>query len=292
MNYTLGESLLDIIINSTDDAYVRPGGAMLNTAVSLGRSNIDVSLISELGDDNTSKLITDFLLENNVNTTYLKYYQNNNSCLALAFLDKNKKPSYSFVKNYPNQRNLIINQEFNSDDILLFGSLYSLDTAIRDSIVSILESAKRNNSIIIYDPNIRNPEHLTNKRLKDALIENINVADIIKGSDEDFENIFGTSDIQLQIENIRKINNKALLIITQGPVGVVADYLGSKTTLPALPTKLISTIGAGDAFNAGIIYYLTKTPYSKNNFNISEMLSSGLRFSAEVCSTKDNYISR
>ena len=43
MVYALGESLLDIIVSSMDDVAIRPGGAMLNTSISLGRSQIEVS---------------------------------------------------------------------------------------------------------------------------------------------------------------------------------------------------------------------------------------------------------
>ena len=90
MVYTLGESLLDIIITTFDDVVVRPGGAMLNTAVSLGRLNVDVRLITELGDDDTSKMIISFLQSNNVASEFVQSYNNNNTSLALAFLDANK----------------------------------------------------------------------------------------------------------------------------------------------------------------------------------------------------------
>jgi len=291
MVFTLGESLLDIIINSPDDAFVRPGGAMLNTAVSLGRSGIEVSLITELGDDTTAGLITDFLNENNVKSHYIRKYNDNNTSLALAFLDENKKPSYTFMKNYPESRDLLEIHDFDSEDILLFGSLYSVDTDIRKSIVSNVEKARQNNVTVIYDPNIRNPEHLKDKRIMNAVIENIKYSDIIKGSDEDMTNIFGDNDLQTQLRNIRDINRNALIIITLGPDGVIADYNGKQIKLSAMETNVISTIGAGDAFNAGIIYALFNTSTEKRFNNIEPLLKSGLRFSARVCASKDNYIS-
>lgn len=290
MVYTLGESLLDIIINTPDDVVVRPGGAMLNTAVSLARSNIEVSLISELGDDNTANLIVNFLIDNNVILENIKQYQNNNTSLALAFLDKNKKPSYTFIKNYPEVRNLESNFGFNSNDILLFGSLYSLDKQIRKSIVSIVEDAKINNATIIYDPNIRNKEHLKDHNLLDAVYRNMQYSNIIKGSDEDMANIFGKEDLQYQLKSIRKINNTALVIITLGSEGLFADYNGKQIRLPAIKTQVRSTIGAGDAFNAGIIYALSGTHRSEINIDVDQLLASGLEFSAKVCASMDNYI--
>lgn len=293
MVYTLGESLLDIIISTMDNVVIRPGGAMLNTAISLGRSKVGVSLITEMGDDDTSKMITSFLHDNNVDSRFLHRYTNNNTSLALAYLDKEKKPSYTFIKNYPEIRKLANIPNFKEGDILLFGSLYSLDKDIRKSIFSIVSNASKKNVTVIYDPNIRNAHHLQDDELMRAVHENIKVADIIKGSDEDFINIFDTDDTLVQISELRKINNEALIIITQGANGVIADFNKQTIDFPAIKTKVISTIGAGDAFNAGIIFALSNLSSKNDNLltNLETILKSGLKYSAEVCSSLDNYIS-
>ncbi len=296
MIYTLGESLLDIIITSIDDTVVRPGGAMLNTAVSLGRSGLEVSLITELGDDDTSDLITAFLKKNNVSCESIRFYKKNTTSLALAFLDEYKKPKYTFIKNYPAIRELKTNQKFTSSDILLFGSLYSLDSKIRTSILSIVANANSNNATIIYDPNIRNAYHLNDNNLMNAVHQNIKLSHIIKGSDEDFTNIFGNDNTLAQISEIRKINNQALIIITLGADGVIADLDGQIIRLPAFETNVVSTIGAGDAFNAGIILALSQMKFQNNKLSklplssMQNIISHGLDFSAKVCASLDNYI--
>ena len=296
MIYTLGESLLDIIISSLDDTVVRPGGAMLNTAISLGRLGSKVSLITELGDDDTSVLISSFLKNNNVSTDHIRFYKNNNTSLALAFLDKNKKPKYTFIKNYPEIRELKTNQKFTSGDILLFGSLYSLDRKIRTTILSIVTNANNNNTTIIFDPNIRNAHHRNDKNLVDAVHQNIKLSHIIKGSDEDFTNIFGNDNTLSQISEIRKINKQALIIITLGADGVIADFNGQIIRLPAFETNIVSTIGAGDAFNAGIISALNQNKSQNNELSkmplssMQNIIRHGLDFSAKVCASLDNYI--
>ena len=296
MIYTLGESLLDIIVNSINDTVIRPGGAMLNTSVSLARSGLDVSLITELGDDDTAKLITDFLVQNKVITKYIRSYQNNITSLALAFLDENKKPKYTFVKNYPDVRKLSSITNFNNNDILLFGSLYSVDKKIRQNIMAIISNAKKNNTTLIYDPNIRNAHHLVDNEIKNAIYENIKIADIIKGSDEDFTNIFSDNDTSFQLKQLREVNKNALIIITLGADGIIANYNNITIKLPANNVNVISTIGAGDAFNAGVIYALIQHNIFKSDFNnklpllLKDVLTSGLTFSGKVCASLDNYI--
>jgi len=168
MVYTLGESLLDIIVDSPENIVARPGGSMLNTAVSLGRAGVRVSLISELGDDGTAELILKFLRQNKVGTKYIKKYYHQQSTVALAYLDKNKVPSFSIYKTYPDKRRLLIPQHIPGDDILTFGSLYSLDPVIREQVKQVLAVARKEGVFMIYDPNIRQ-HNLDNDVLKQAL---------------------------------------------------------------------------------------------------------------------------
>lgn len=274
----------------------KPGGAMLNTAVSLGRSDLNVSLITELGDDSTSGQIISFLKSNNVFTDFIKIYKDNNTSLAIANLDDNKKPKYTFIKNYPENRKLYEIPNLKNGDILLFGSLYSLDKKIRNGILSIINNANKKNVIVIYDPNIRNAHHLGDKEIMKSLRQNIKLSNIIKGSDEDFTNIFGSNDYSVQISELRKLNKNALIIITLGADGVIADLEGQSIKLPAIKTKIISTIGAGDAFSAGMILALERQRLQNNSFknietdSVKDLLNSGLKYSAMVCNSLDNYI--
>lgn len=296
MIYTLGESLLDVIIENPDMVSSRPGGAMLNVALSLARSNTAVSLITELGDDQTAKFILDFLSENQVDSNYIKRYSQCNTTLALAFLDENKKPTYTFYKSYPKNRKLLSPTHFGSNDMLLFGSLYALDNTVRKELSNILEAAKKAGVFICYDPNIRNGHHLENENTREALKGNIALADLIKGSDEDFENIFGKQSFDTYLNEVRKLNPIAPLVITRGNEGVVAYSGDSKIEMPAISIEIVSTIGAGDAFNAGMTFAISQLNLQKKRKEgflvqeLEESLRKGLEFSAAVCQSIDNYI--
>ena len=297
MVYTLGESLLDLIFSSSDRINARPGGGMLNTAVSLARCGIDVSLISELGDDKTARIIIDFLNENKVNPTYIKKYYRQNTSVAIAHLDEQKVPDFSIYKSYPENRRLISPPGFSSDDVLMFGSIYSLDPAIRADLQSILALAKKSGALLCYDPNIRQ-NRLDDTFAQKALVENIGFADIIKGSDEDFKNLFGEMNPHDYNGEIKKINPDALFILTLGEKGAVAfkDELIVKTD--AMSVNVVSTIGAGDAFSAGIVYFIEKQNYNREDLlaiteeDLRELLLSGTKFSTAVCATVDNYVGK
>ena len=295
MIYTLGESLLDIIFETTGKVTATPGGAMLNVAVSLARRETETMLISEWGDDMIGAKIDSFLKENTIDTTFVRRYKNIKTSLALAFLDEEAKPSYSFYKHYPEKRSLITNIDFTDRDFLLFGSLYSLDPAIRKDILSIVKKAKQQGAFVIYDPNIRHAHHLKNINIKDAIIQNITISDMVKGSDEDFNNIFGEGDTAFWIGKIKTINKDAIIVNTLGAKGSVADIKGVLIEKSSLPVKVVSTVGAGDAFNAGMLFKMNQLKNSISNLNINQwndILYTATIFASEVCGRKENYVQK
>jgi fructokinase len=286
---------MDIIFENSSRIVTKAGGGMLNTAVSLGRCGIDVSLISELGDDQTASMILSFLKANKINSKYIRKYYRQKTSIALAYLNEQKIPSFSIYKSYPDWRRLIYPESFSDKDILFYGSLYSLSSSIRTDVKTILAAAKQGKAIRCYDPNIRQ-HNLDEPGLRNALDENIAFADVVKGSDEDFKNIYGENTGDQYYSEIQKINPEVVFVFTKGAGGVTGYFNDICIDLPAQDINVVSTIGAGDAFNAGIVYYLERLKDKGLKLEkiggeeLKEMLNTGLQFSAAVCETMDNYV--
>jgi fructokinase len=295
MIYTLGESLLDVIISPDGNAVTKPGGSQLNVAVSLGRSGKEVAMISEIGNDPVGKILSDFLLANGIATDLLQTYPGMKTSLALAFLDDQKKPSYSFYKMYPEKRLLSEPPAFSPEDIFIFGSMYARDQDIKEFLEEYISQARRGGAVIFYDPNIRHNHQIGKEENREMLLKNLAAADVIKGSDEDFENIFGVVSIDKMKERLRELNSEALLVITMGDKGSVAFHKDLEVSAPAPEIEVVSTIGAGDAFTAGMVnslvgQKLTGKLHRLNEGHLKKMLSEGTRFSTMVCRSMDNYI--
>lgn len=286
---------MDIIIANDGQTVAKPGGSLLNVSVSLGRSGKEVSLISEIGDDEVGSMLTDFLSENKVLTHLVKKHPNCKTSLAIATLDETQKPSYSFYKAYPEKRFLPKSPVFSEQDILILGSMYSRDLDIKDDISSYLESAKRVGALIVYDPNVRHNHQIRNADSREMLLKNLAYADVIKGSDEDFLNIFNLNSISGVKDELRKINDQALIIITLGEKGSVVYFRDMMLEVPSIKTNVVSTIGAGDAFTAGIVNSIIDQNLLNRFDQLSEnslrrMLEEGTGFSSQVCQSMDNYI--
>jgi len=268
---------------------------MLNASVSLGRLGIDVNFISELGKDDVGDLIVDFLESNNINTNYIDRFSNGRSPLALAFLDKNKNASYTFYKDYPAQR---LQQQLpliSENDIMLFGSFFSISTEVRDQVKFFVENARENGAIIIYDPNIRRSHKDEIPNMIGMIHENFSMADIIRASNEDFEVVFDIANSIDAFKLTQQHGNASLVYTTGGDkVEVLSKNKQMDFTVPEI--DLVSTIGAGDNFNAGMIYSIIQENIHRNDLDTlgplqwKNLIVSGIKCSQEVCKSYNNYI--
>lgn len=293
----IGETILDIIFKGEQPHAAVPGGSVFNGLVSLGRLEVPVSFISEVGNDRIGEIICRFMDENNLSDRYVERFPDGKSPISLAFLNDSNDANYVFYKDYPSQRLEVPLPPIEEDDIFIFGSYYALNPALRERMVEFLEYARDRKAIIYYDPNFRNAHAHEALRLMPTILENFEYADIIRGSDEDFKNIFGHNDTEkVYAQNIHFYCNN--FITTHGAQGVNL-YTGNETAhfdVPEISTR--STIGAGDNFNAGILYGLLK--YNIRHRDLPDMtcdrwkniIRCGIDFSAEVCQSYDNYISR
>lgn len=295
--FTIGETIYDIIFVHGQPKAARPGGSMLNTAVSLGRCGMKVEMITELGRDQLGQMVLDFLAANGVSTSFIRPVDGFKTPVALAFLDENGNADYSFYIKYPENRLDYLLPEPKKGDVVLFGSFYSLDPPIRQKIVSFLEKARQNGAFIIYDPNIRKNHLEEIRKLMHLVEENISLADIVRGSDEDFENLFGINDGEKVFEKLKVVGCRNL-IYTMSSKG--ADFFSDslQVHVPAQKIQLVSTIGAGDSFNAGIIYGLAGKGLTGSDLSLisretwKELIGFGITFASEVCQSYDNYISK
>jgi fructokinase len=293
--YTIGETVLDILFRNHEPFTAKAGGACLNTAVTLGRLGHDVQFISEYGLDEVGNFIEHFLNDNNVQTDYVYRYINGKSALALAFLNENNDASYDFYKIYPEERLNIKFPEIQQDDIVLFGSFYAITLEVRKKLLEFIKKAKKNKAIVIYDPNFRKPHLHELKWLKPLIEENISLSRIVRGSNEDFTLIFGTGNSDETYELTHE--NAPVLLYTANKKGVYLHTPKVVQKFPVRQIKPVSTIGAGDNFNAGIIYSLMEYNIKYKDLpNLKEtdwqkIIENGVEFASQVCMSYDNYIS-
>lgn len=290
--------MLDIIFKNDQPIQAVPGGSTFNAIISLGRSGVKTSFISETGNDRIGRLIARFLEENGCDASCVNVYPDSKSPLSLAFLNEKNDAEYLFYKDHPNDRLDFTYPEVNADDIVLFGSYYALNPVIRPQVKGFLDHAHERGAILYYDVNFRSSHQDEVMRLTPNLLENFELADVVRGSAEDFEILFKKNDPDVVYRSQIMFYTKKF-IYTQGaaPIELRADG-GLKKQYPIAPIDTVSTIGAGDNFNAGFLYGLIR--YGITHKEIAEGISEqqwdqliqcGQQFSAEACRSLYNYVS-
>ena len=294
----IGETVLDIIFKNDQPTAAVPGGSVFNCLISLGRSGIEASFISETGNDRVGRTIINFLKENGIDGSCVYVYPDSKSPLSLAFLNEQNDAEYIFYKDHPNDRLEFSFPDIQADDIVVFGSYYAVNPVIRPQVMGFLDYARQRGAILYYDVNFRASHKNEVMKLTPNILENLEFADIVRGSTEDFEVMFRKSDPDV-IYRTQIAFYTHNFICTQGakPVELRAEG-GLKKQYPVnVSGETVSTIGAGDNFNAGFVFGLMKYGITR------EMIQQGLaeqqwdqliacaqQFSAEVCKSIDNYV--
>ena len=293
----IGETILDIIFRGDQPSAAVPGGSVFNGIVSLGRMGANVGFISETGNDRVGNIILQFMRDNNIPTDHVNVFPDGKSPVSLAFLNEQSDAEYIFYKDYPAQRLEVPLPKIEKDDIFVFGSYYSLNPVLRTRMVEFLQYAQERKAIIYYDPNFRKAHAHEAIRLMPTVLENLEFADIVRGSDEDFQNLYGKSDAQeVYKEHIQFYCDRFLT--THGANGVNLHTRNFTRHFESPQIQPRSTIGAGDNFNAGIIYGLLKYDVrhadlpSLDQDTWGKIIRCGMDLASEVCQSYDNYISK
>lgn len=294
----IGETVLDIIFRDEKPISALPGGSTFNAIISLGRSGVKASMISETGNDRIGQNIIKFMESNGIDASYVNAYPESKSPLSLAFLNDHNDADYIFYKDHPHDRIDYVYPEVNADDIVLFGSFFALNPVIRPQVYAFLDYARQRGAILYYDVNFRASHKNEVMKVTPNLLDNLEMADIVRGSSEDFEILFRQHDADTVYRSqIAFYTKKFIYTRSADPVEVRGDS-GFSKQYPVLPTETVSTIGAGDNFNAGFIYGLIKNGITRQHIDqgLTEsqwdaLVSSALDFSAECCRDIYNYVS-
>lgn len=293
----IGETILDIIFRGDQPTAAVPGGSVFNGIVSLGRAGVPVCFISETGNDHVGNVILKFMRENNIPADHVNVFPDGKSPVSLAFLNSHSDAEYIFYKDYPKQRLDVVYPQLEEDDIVIFGSYYALNPVLRDKVLDLLEQAREKKAIVYYDPNFRSSHKEEAIKLTSTIIENLEYANIVRGSQEDFFNMYGLDEAEKVYKDKIKFYCPNFLC-TAGAEKISLRTGSISKEYAATPLEAVSTIGAGDNFNAGIIYGLLKYNIGYDQLNDMDestwdkVVRYGMEFSAEVCKSVNNSVSK
>lgn len=292
----IGETVYDIIFKNGQPVSATPGGSSFNALISIGRKGVPCSMLTNVGDDNIGTLTMQYMQGNGVDTSMAYRQKGMKSHVALAFLDENDNAQYQFYKDHAGVQMPSLQLQFSNEDAILFGSFFAINPAIRDVTLPLLRKAHDCGSFLYYDVNFRASHIADLPATLDNINENMSLSTVVRGSLEDFGYLYSCTDVN-EIYEQHILPFCPYFICTDGgnPVQLRTPLFSLSFEAPKI--KTVSTVGAGDNFNAGFLCRLVENAataslsideWSAEQW--SELIANGQKFSAIVCQSLGNSI--
>jgi len=235
------------------------GGSPFNVAVGLRRLGVDAALFAGLSTDYLGRRLVQVLHDEGVRPDFLVDVDAPTT-LAMVAVGANGSPQYSFRGEGCADRQLSLAQlpELGPEVRgLHIGSFSLVVQPIADTLLALVrrESGQR---LISLDPNVRlNPE--PNIELwRSRIAELVQLADLIKVSDEDLHLLYPERDPQDVISGWLQHRCQVVFLTRGGEGATVFSRQHGNWSVPARSVTIADTVGAGDTFQAALITWLTE----------------------------------
>ncbi len=257
---TIGETILG------DKHNIGPGGKGCNQSIALARLGCKVNFISKIGNDDYGQLALESLKQNNIDTSKIIISNEHQTGVAGIHVDRNTgKNAITVVRGAP--ASLTIDEI--DTNIIKQSKIFLTQLEIPIEVtLHCLKVAKEHGLINILNPA---PACKLDK-------EFFSLVDYFTPNETEAEFYTG---IKIHNENDAKKSAKKLLelglkkvIITLGEKGLFYSDNKEEIYIKALPFENVEdTTGAGDAFNGGLAYALSKNKGIKESLNIANQVA-------------------
>jgi len=244
----LGEILWDILPDGR-----QLGGAPANFGYhsqALGAEGIVASCI---GDDQLGKEIITRLSELGLNCDYITVDKEHPTGTVTVRVDSEGKPQYTIHEDvawdYIRSNRRLLGLAGRADAVC-FGSLCQRCDVSRRTIHEFLAATKPD-CICVFDINLR--QSYFSREIIETSLER---ASVLKLNDEELPVVAEMLDIKgSEIDILSRLTttyNLRIIALTRGARGSLLFTKGERCDYPGLPTKVVDTVGAGDAFAAAL----------------------------------------
>jgi fructokinase len=260
MLLSCGDALIDFLpVKSVDgrDAIVPVvGGSCLNIAVGMARLGVSTGFVGGISTDLFGRMVADHATAAQVD---LRYATRSAHQETLAFVRTvSGEPQYAFYDDATASRNWVYRPgsiAFDEIEAIHVGSTtLTNDTGAAQTLAMLKDTG--GSVTVSFDPNCR-PNLVKDKARYVAQVDGFAaMAGIVRMSDVDFEFLYGGSDHGGRAKALIEAG-ASLVVITRGIKGAQAWHREAGAVEVQAPTvKVVDTIGAGDSFQAALLFAL------------------------------------
>lgn len=264
----IGEALVDLVAGGpATRARESPGGSPFNVAVGLARLGNRTSLMARFADDRFGTLLRSAAAEEGIDLSAAPLAAER-ATVATASVDDTGQVTYEFDMDGTADwqwSTAELRAVSPATQVLHFGSIAAWTPPGAERIAGMVRELGASGSVLIsYDPNIRPAVIGPRERAVEVVERNIQLAHVVKASREDVDWLYP----ELQADEVAARWGRlgpALVVVTDGAAGASAyRRIDPPVRRPGRPVDVIDTIGAGDAFTAGLLTGLVRRRLHRN----------------------------
>ncbi len=287
---SLGEVLVDFValdnalpLDEATAFHRAPGGAPANVAVALARLGIPASFLGKIGGDAFGRSLRQTLEREGVDLRGL--VEDPTARTALAFVGSDGHDGRRFVFYDAGMAHTLLRPEDLNRELIAqaavfhFGSVTLAAEPSRQATLTAVRYAREHGCLVSFDPNVRLEVWESPGRALDSIVEAMKLADVVKVSGDELTFLTATSDVAEACHRLRE-HGPALVVVTLGADGCLYESIASRGHVPSVPVEIVDTLGAGDAFVAGLLASLARQ--GAGMIGDEQALCSALRFANGV----------
>ncbi|EPP2371120.1 aminoimidazole riboside kinase [Escherichia coli] len=286
--WVLGDAVVDLLPESDGRLLPCPGGAPANVAVGIARLGGTSGFIGRVGDDPFGALMQRTLLTEGVDITYLKQDEWHRTSTVLVDLNDQGERSFTFMVR-PSADLFLETTDlpcWRHGEWLHLCSIALSAEPSRTSAFTAMTAIRHAGGFVSFDPNIREDLWQDEYLLRLCLRQALQLADVVKLSEEEWRLISGKTQNDRDICALAKEYEIAMLLVTKGAEGVVVCYRGQVHHFAGMSVNCVDSTGAGDAFVAGLLTGLSSTGLSTDEREMRRIIDLAQRCGALAVTAK------
>jgi fructokinase len=256
----IGETVADAFVQpsapaGTLDLRAYPGGGPANTAVALGRLGTPTYFLGRFSAGLLGGLLRAHLASSGVDLS-ASVLADGPASLAIAAVDEQGRASYDFYLAGATDWQWRAEElaGLPADAVCLHTGSLALALQPGGPLIEDLLAGRRDHATVCIDPNVR-LSIVDAEVYPAAMARWCRLAHIVRLSDEDLAAVAPGLDFDQASRRWHEAGVR-LVVLTRGGDGAVASLDGARVAVPAVAVDAVDTVGAGDAFTAGLLHTL------------------------------------
>jgi|YelNatPaOPRAMG01_1025707.scaffolds.fasta_scaffold76745_1 sugar/nucleoside kinase (ribokinase family) len=260
-----------------EDIELHCGGCAANVAIGLSKLGVDVSLVGRVGKDIFGTAVKQYLEERGVRTHSVSTTDKfvTSKTVVLTVKGEDRRFIHCFGANKALSAADLMNALSDDIAVVYVGGYLVMPAVDPVETAAALKAARAGGAVVVLDvvlPHVSPDVEIIKKNLEPVLPE----ADVFAPNEEEAAVITGFKDNRSQAEALLDMGARTV-ILTRGAKGSYFKSKDEEWEEPPIPIEYIDGAGAGDAFDAGLIFGML------NGLSVKQSMKLASAYGASAC---------